>query len=163
MEARLTMQCILSIVVPIHNMHQKLNQLNQWISTVPDTSVEVILVDDFTSEESSEEIEKLARFHSRLNMKLISGKFNSPGKARNAGLLEATGVWIIFADSDDTLYVEPVLKFLLKSNPINVEVFQFRELDFNSDAEQLNDGRGAIASARSRAATSMKFATKGFG
>lgn len=126
------MQCILSIVVPIHNMHQKLNQLNQWISTVPDTSVEVILVDDFTSEESSEEIEKLARFHSRLNMKLISGKFNSPGKARNAGLLEATGVWVIFADSDDTLYVEPVLNFLLKSNPINVEVFQFRELNFNS-------------------------------
>jgi hypothetical protein len=30
-------------------------------------------------------------------------------------------------------------------------------------AEQLKDGSGAIASARSRAATSMKFATRGFG
>jgi hypothetical protein len=30
-------------------------------------------------------------------------------------------------------------------------------------AAQLNDGSGAIASARSRAATSMKLATRGFG
>ncbi len=132
MEARLTMQYILSIIVPIHNMHQKLNHLNQWISNVPNTSVEVILVDDFTSQESSEEIENLVQFHSNLNIKLISGKFNSPGKARNTGLLEAKGVWVIFADSDDTLYVEPVLNFLMKSNPTNLEVFQFRELDFNT-------------------------------
>ena len=122
----------LSVIVPIHNMYQKLHHMNRWISEIPDSSgVEVILVDDVTSDKSSQEIKSLVELHSNLNIKIISGKFNSPGKARDAGLSEATGIWIIFADSDDILYIKPILSYLAKTDPNSIEVFQFRELDFN--------------------------------
>jgi glycosyltransferase involved in cell wall biosynthesis len=113
-------------------MHQKLSHLNHWISEISDFSVEVVLVDDFTSDDSSREIENLVERHSKLNVKLIKGKFNSPGKARNAGLSKTTGAWVIFADSDDVLYVQPILSCLSNSDPSTIEVFQFRELDFQS-------------------------------
>jgi glycosyltransferase involved in cell wall biosynthesis len=126
------MQYILTVVVPIHNMHKKLNRLDEWISTIHGPEVEVILVDDFTSEESSREIKDLVDFHSSLNIFLVSGQFKSPGRARNAGLSKARGIWVIFADSDDILHLKPVLAHLAKSEPKSIEVFQFRELDFGS-------------------------------
>ena len=126
------MKSILSVVVPIHDMHQKLNHLKQWISEISSLEVQVVLVDDFTSEESSREIKNLIGLYPKLNIKMIAGKFESPGKARNAGLQEATGAWVIFADSDDILYLEPILSCLLESKPKTIEVFQFRKLDFRS-------------------------------
>jgi len=126
------MKSILSVVVPIHDMHQKLNHLKQWISEISSLEVQVVLVDDFTSEESSREIKNLIGLYPKLNIKMTTGKFESPGKARNAGLQEATGAWVIFADSDDILYLEPILSCLLESKPKTIEVFQFRKLDFRS-------------------------------
>lgn len=126
------MECLLTIVVPIHNMYKKLNRLNDWISTVERLDVEVILVDDFTSEESSREIQQLVDCHSGLNLKVVCGQYKSPGKARNAGLSKATGLWVIFVDSDDILYHTPILNHLEQVEPRAIEVFEFRELDFNS-------------------------------
>jgi glycosyltransferase involved in cell wall biosynthesis len=126
------MESLLTVVVPIHNMYKKLNRLNDWISTIGGSEVEVILVDDFSSEESSREIRDLVDSHSSLNIKVVSGRYKSPGKARNAGLLKATGLWVIFADSDDILHLNPILNKLANSAPKMIEVFQFRELDFNS-------------------------------
>ena len=126
------MECVLTIVVPIHNMYKKLNRLNDWISTVERLEVEVILVDDFTSEESSREIQQLVDCHSRLNLKVVSGQYKSPGKARNAGLSKATGLWVIFVDSDDIFHHTQILNHLEQAEPKAIEVFEFRELDFNS-------------------------------
>lgn len=126
------MECILTVVVPIHNMYKKLNRLNTWISIIGRSDVEVILVDDFTSEEASREIRDLVDCHSSVNIKLVWGQFKSPGKARNAGLLEATGLWVVFVDSDDILHPNPILSHLAKAEPKTIEVFQFRELDFSS-------------------------------
>ncbi len=126
------MEYLLTIVVPIHNMYKKLNRLNDWISTVERLDVEVILVDDFTSEESSREIQQLVDCHSRLNLKVVSGQYRSPGEARNAGLSIATGPWVIFVDSDDIFHPTPVLNHLQQVKPKAIEVFEFRELDFNS-------------------------------
>ncbi len=126
------MECTLTVVVPIHNMYKKLHRLDDWISTISGSHVEIILVDDFTSEEASQEIKDLADDHSSLNIKLISGSFKSPGNARNAGLSKANGIWVIFVDSDDILHHNLVLNHLAKSEPKAIEVFQFREIDFSS-------------------------------
>ena len=126
------MECVLTVVVPIHNMYNKLNRLNDWISTIDGSEVEVILVDDFTSEESSREIRQLVDYHSKLNLKVVSGRYKSPGKTRNAGLSKATGLWVIFVDSDDIFHLPPILSHLAKLEPKTIEVFEFRELDFNS-------------------------------
>lgn len=121
-----------SIVVPIHDMHRKLNNLNSSISELTLVGVEVILVDDFTSSEASLEIEALIAQFTAKEIKLVRGNFRSPGAARNAGLSEATGDWIVFVDSDDRLYERELLAHLLPRPADQIQVFQFRKIDFTS-------------------------------
>lgn len=126
------MSPMLSIIVPIHNMHQKLDRLKNWLSLVPGTEVEVILVDDFTSTEATLEIEKMLDDLAIKQSKLIKGEFKSPGLARNAGITQAAGRWIVFADSDDTLRIVELIRYLSDCSPDSIQVFQFRQLNFNT-------------------------------
>ena len=62
-------------------------------------NIEVIFVHDSKTTLSIEQIQQL-----RLpgeNGRYIHGDFNSPGLARNRGIEEAKGEWIVFWDSDD--------------------------------------------------------------
>jgi glycosyltransferase involved in cell wall biosynthesis len=62
-------------------------------------NIEVIFVHDSKTILSIEQIQQL-----RLpgeNGRYIHGEFNSPGLARNRGIEEAKGEWIVFWDSDD--------------------------------------------------------------
>ncbi len=126
------METKLTVIVPIHNMHKKINRLKDWISTINESEIQLILVDDFTSDESSREIKDLITCHSTLDVELVSGRFGSPGAARNAGLSKVRGLWVIFVDSDDVLFPTAVFNHLVKSELNAIEVFQFRELDFGS-------------------------------
>jgi glycosyltransferase involved in cell wall biosynthesis len=121
-----------SIVVPIHDMHRKLHNLNSSISEMPLVGVEIILVDDFTSSEASLEIETVIAEFTAKQIKLVKGNFGSPGAARNAGLSIATGDWIVFADSDDRLYARELLDYLLPLPADQIQVFQFCKKDFSS-------------------------------
>ena len=121
-----------SIVVPIHDMYRKLNHLVSSISELPLVNIEIILVDDFTSFEASLEIETLIAQFAAKEIKLVKGNFGSPGAARNAGLSKATGDWILFLDSDDRLHPRELLDYLLACPADQIQVFQFRKLDFIS-------------------------------
>lgn len=121
-----------SIVVPIHDMHRKLHNLKSTILEMPQVGVEIILVDDFTSSEASLEIENLIAEFTAKEVRLVKGNFGSPGAARNAGLSIATGDWIVFADSDDRLYAGELLDYLFPRPADQIQIFQFRKIDFTS-------------------------------
>lgn len=114
-------------------MFQKLDHLENWLSQVPDDKVEVILIDDFTSIDATLEIESMLNVLSIKSARLIKGEFKSPGLARNAGLREASGCWIVFADSDDTLHVKELEKYLSDCLLESIQVFQFEKLNFSTN------------------------------
>jgi glycosyltransferase involved in cell wall biosynthesis len=87
---------------------------------------------DFTSSEASLEIESLIAQFTTREIKLVKGNFGSPGAARNAGLSEATGDWIVFVDSDDRLYARDLFDYLLPRPADQIQIFQFRKIDFTS-------------------------------
>jgi glycosyltransferase involved in cell wall biosynthesis len=126
------MRSSISIIVPIHEMYKKLMHLNTLISELPSTGIEVILVDDFTSPEASSEIKTIVNDFSAKEIKLVKGHFGSPGATRNAGLSEATGDWIVFVDSDDRLHPSEFLDFLQSCPTNQIQIFQFRKIDFTS-------------------------------
>lgn len=126
------MRSSVSIVVPIHGMYKKLKYLNTLISELPSIGIEVILIDDFTSSEASLEINTIVTDFSTKEIKLVKGHFGSPGAARNAGLSEVTGDWIVFVDSDDRLHPSEFLDFLLARPADQIQIFQFRKIDFTS-------------------------------
>lgn len=89
---------IFSIVIPFSG---EVTLLERCVASIPDLSgIEVIVVDN------NEEGILPDHFSARSNVTILySDSARSAGHARNVGLRQVTGEWILFADSDD--FFEP--------------------------------------------------------
>jgi CDP-glycerol glycerophosphotransferase len=89
----------LSVVVPFYNVEAYLEAALESIARQTLADLEVILVDDGSSDESTpiakSYVSRDPRFH------LIQQKNTGLGPARNAGIRHASGEYLAFADSDD--------------------------------------------------------------
>lgn len=95
---------LVSVIVPIYNVEKYLSQCLESIVNQSYRELEIILVDDGSTDGSSEiaEIYKVA--DSRVN--LIRQSNQGLSGARNTGLSVATGEFVIFLDSDDWLKLD---------------------------------------------------------
>lgn len=84
-----------SIIIPHKN---SINTLIRCLKSIPDRNdIQVIVIDDNSNLEDVE-----FNFQVASNVKIILTKEGrGAGYARNKGLLEAQGKWILFADADD--------------------------------------------------------------
>lgn len=101
-----------SVIVPVYNVEQYLEQCLESILAQNYDDYEVICVND-GSTDSSREI--LTAWESRMpQMRVIDRENGGLSAARNTGLEAATGEYVVFVDSDD--WVEPnMLDTLAKS------------------------------------------------
>lgn len=88
-----------SIIVPVYNVENYLERCINSLRNQSITDIEIILVDDSSTDSSLEICNKAATEDSRI--KVIHKVNEGAGKARNAGLEVATGEYIGFVDSDD--------------------------------------------------------------
>lgn len=95
--------CKFSIIVPVYNVEKYLERCVK--SLVDQQGVEIILVDDGSTDKSGILCDKFARDY--FNIQVIHQKNGGLSCARNTGISVALGEYIIFVDSDD--YVEPDL------------------------------------------------------
>lgn len=87
----------LSIIIPAYNAAQFLPKL---ISSIPETElVEIIVVNDGSKDNTSRVCEELQLSHT--NIKIINQRNAGVSAARNRGIKEAAGEWLLFADADD--------------------------------------------------------------
>lgn len=91
-----------SIIVPVYNAEKYLERCISSLRNQTLEDIEIILVDDSSTDSSLEICNKTAMEDSRI--KVIHKVNEGAGKARNAALEIATGEYIGFMDSDD--YVE---------------------------------------------------------
>jgi hypothetical protein len=89
----------LSFVIPNYNYAAFVGRAIQSALDVQFTDVEVIVVDDGSTDESVTEIGKFAD-----RITLIQQANAGPRIACNTGFAVATGDWVIFLDSDDVVY-----------------------------------------------------------
>jgi glycosyltransferase involved in cell wall biosynthesis len=95
-------QIDVSVVVPLYNKQNSIEKTLESIARTENLSVEVIVVDDCSTDNSFEIVESLSR--TRGNLKLFRHPFNKgAGIARNTGLREASGSYVLFFDADDRL------------------------------------------------------------
>ena len=100
-----------SIIIPVYNralmVKEALNAaLNQTYK-----NIEIIVVDDGSTDNTLEVLEEVASLHS--NIRIINQKNQGVAVARQVGLENASGDYIIFLDSDDlinNICVEELLK-----------------------------------------------------
>ena len=91
---------LISVVVPVHNSARYLKKSAESIAAQTYKNLEILLVDDGSSDESSEIIESIARQDDRFRT-IHALKSHGVSAARNSAIQAAKGTWICSADSDD--------------------------------------------------------------
>ena len=90
---------LISIIIPVYNAEQYLDMCLTSVCNQTYTNLEIIVVNDGSSDCSLDIIKKYAKQDSRIIV--LNQKNQGVSYARNSGLEIATGEYIIFLDSDD--------------------------------------------------------------
>ena len=120
---------LISIVVPIYNVENYLNECIESLIKQTYKNIEIILVDDGSSDNCSNICEEYAKKDTRI--KVIHKEHGGPSEARNYGIDIATGTYMVFVDSDDYVdvkYVE-MLYNAIKTNNTKVSQCNFWKIN----------------------------------
>ena len=89
----------ISVIVPVYNVEKYLRQSLDSILNQTFSNIEIICVNDGSTDNSREILEEYKKKDSRI--KIVDKKNGGLSSARNAGLKVATAEYISFIDSDD--------------------------------------------------------------
>lgn len=107
---------LISVIIPVYNIEKYLERCVKSVCAQTYTSLEIILVDDGSTDSSGELCDKFAKEDARI--KVFHKENGGSSSARNLGLQNATGDYFGFVDSDDfvseTMY-ESLLHAVQKS------------------------------------------------
>ena len=127
-----------SIVVPIYNTEKYLEKCLDSILNQSYNNFEVILVNDGSKDNSEIIIDKYVKKDKRL--KKINKENGGLSSARNEGIKLATGEYLIFVDSDDTIN-EDLLKEVNAaiSNNKKVDVVRYKACRINGESKEYDE------------------------
>lgn len=104
----------ISVIVPVYNIENYIEKTVESIRNQTYKNLEIILVDDGSSDNSGRILDKIADKDSRIQV--IHQENGGVTSARIAGIKMATGEWIGFVDGDD--FIEPSMYDILLKNAI---------------------------------------------
>lgn len=116
------MEELISIIVPVYNVENYLDACMRDIMNQTYSNIEIVLVDDGSTDNSGEMCDYYARIDGRI--KVIHKKNGGLSDARNEGIVQANGNYIMFVDSDDVVsykLVEYLCK-LVKDNSADIAI-----------------------------------------
>ncbi|MCD7820977.1 MAG: glycosyltransferase, partial [Clostridiales bacterium] len=97
-------QPVVSVIIPVYNVEKYLRQSLDCILGQTLTDIEVICVDDGSTDQSSAILEEYAQKDTR--MKVLRQENRGAGAARNLGFSHAVGTYAYFFDADDLCSLE---------------------------------------------------------
>lgn len=93
-------KCIkVSVIIPVYNAQKYLENTLKCVLGQSLKEIEVICVDDGSTDSSPEILKRAAKSDSRV--KIITQQNRYAGAARNAGMAAASGKYLVFWDADD--------------------------------------------------------------
>lgn len=104
-----------SIIVPVYNRPDEINELLESLSKQDDLDFEVVVVEDGSTDRCEDVVQK---YTDRLQLKYFYKKNEKPAIARNFGIKNASGNYFLFFDSDCILppdYISNMKKSLTAS------------------------------------------------
>ena len=114
---------MISVIVPVYNVEEYLEECLESIRHQTFTDIEVILVNDGSIDGSRQICERYCEKDNRF--KLINQENQGQSVARNRGVKESVGQFIMFVDSDDVINTN-VLEVLLPYMKKDVDIVECR-------------------------------------
>jgi glycosyltransferase involved in cell wall biosynthesis len=92
---------LVSVVIPCYNAAGFIERTLRSVLAQTHRELEVIVVDDASTDESAALVEQMARNDPRVRLLRRTRNAGTPGAPRNEGVAAAGGEWIAFLDADD--------------------------------------------------------------
>lgn len=105
---------LISVIIPVYNVSKYLKQCLDSIINQTYKNLEIILVNDGSTDDSLTICEEYQRLDSRII--IVSQVNKGLAGARNTGIEKATGTYSTFVDSDDWLVENCLFELINKSN-----------------------------------------------
>ncbi len=131
------MKDVISVIIPVYKVEQYLRECLDSVLSQDYEKLEVILIDDGSPDNSGAICDEYAAKDSRV--KVIHQKNGGAAAAKNAGLRIATGEYLSFVDSDDTL--EPgayrYMRNLMEETGADIVQCAFRDVYVGRSEDQI--------------------------
>jgi len=90
----------ISIIIPVYNSEKYIEKCLRSIMAQTMRDIEILCIDDGSTDGSAAIMKKLSEIDPRI--RIYGQKKSGPAAARNLGLVNASGKYLMFCDSDDT-------------------------------------------------------------
>lgn len=108
---------MVSVVIPVYNSEDYLEECIKSVLGQTYRDLEIILIDDGSSDRSAAVCEEFSKIDNRVIV--FHKKNGGPGAARNLGIKFASGEYIGFVDSDDTVDIDMYREMVEAGNKYN--------------------------------------------
>ena len=131
-------QCLISFIVPVFNTEAYLGETLNSIAAYGGRDVEIIVVDDGSTDGSAQAISAWIDTHD-IHVQVIRQENAGLSAARMAGLALARGIFVGFCDSDDRLDAAVYVKMARLAQERGCDMAMCRSTVFDSVSENSHD------------------------
>lgn len=124
-----------SIIVPVYKVERELDRCVQSLFKQTYNNLEIILVDDGSPDKCPELCENYAEMDKRV--KVIHKENGGLSDARNAGLKQATGEYILYVDSDDYIDLDTCERFIKAAGNQKIDIIVGNAIMEKSDGKEM--------------------------
>jgi glycosyltransferase involved in cell wall biosynthesis len=129
----------ITVIIPVFNTASFLAQCLTSIINQQFRDIEIIVVDDYSTDDSIRIVEFFATQDDRISIIKHSANCGA-GAARNTGIKRSKGNYILFLDSDDYLFDKSsLLKLSVIAKKVDPEIILFKHKILNPDTNELYD------------------------
>ncbi len=122
---------MISVIIPVYNVENYLEECLKSVQTQTYTNIEVILVNDGSTDKSKLICERYCKEDRRFQ--LLNQENQGLSAARNNGVASSTGEFIAFVDSDDIIlpnYLETLIHYMTDEIDIVESQFTLSKKEF---------------------------------
>jgi glycosyltransferase involved in cell wall biosynthesis len=120
---------MISIIIPVYKVESYLDRCVKSVVDQSYSNIEIILVDDGSPDHCPEMCDEWAKKDSRI--KVIHKSNSGLSDARNVGIRQAIGEYVLFVDSDDYIANDTCLKFAEYADDVDMVVGESRIYENN--------------------------------
>lgn len=124
---------LVSIIIPVYQAENYISTCLNSIINQTYESVEIILIDDGSTDKSRDICDEYAQKDQRI--KVIHKVNEGVAKARNVGLLAASGDYIMFVDSDDWIHLDMIKNLIKLMELYNADVVECGFVEYKNSKD----------------------------